>query len=115
MATTMTLSFLRNCSAPGQWFVGQKMPQRMIDEGQLGALLDRAHETGLLQIAQIFCRGQPFGDAGSLDKTNLAIRLLEDELDRIVRAFKAGAMVLLFILRRNGRSSSFQSGALNQP
>jgi hypothetical protein len=115
MATTMTLSFLRNCSAPGQWFVGQEMPQRMIDEGQLGALLDRAHETGLLQIAQIFCRGQPFGNASFLDQTNLAIRLLKGELDQIVRAFKAVAMLLLFILRCNGRSSSFQSGALNQP
>ena len=79
--TKKALSFSRNSSALGQRFVRQKVPQRVIDEGQLSALLDRAHETGLFQVAQIFCRGQSFGDASFLDKTNLAIWLLEDELD----------------------------------
>jgi len=150
----------------------------MVDEDQLGASLGRHNKTGLFQFAQIFRGGQPFSDACFLDKADLAVGLLEDQIDqflaehyfgqgtlRCVESFgeqiangvdffgsavrrrfnrfehihepgfpfasfrygaqaavvlrsvlndKAVAMVSLFILRRSGRSSLFQSGAPDQ-
>jgi hypothetical protein len=53
----------------------------VVDEDQLSTLLDYTHEPSLFQSAQVFRRGQPLGDARFLDKTDLAERLFEDDLD----------------------------------
>ena len=62
----------------------------VIDEDQLGASLYRGNETGFLQLAQILRGSEAFRDPGPLDEPNLAIRLLENQLDEFLAEDQPG-------------------------
>src|SRR5262245_13811359 len=68
----------------GQWFVGKQMPQVMIYEHQFPTFFDRHDQAAFLKRAQILGGGQAFGDSALLNKPNLAIWLLKDQLDEFL-------------------------------
>ena len=96
MRAFFTLLLIRHGSFR-QTFVSKQAPETMVDEDELGPLFCRHDKAGFFQRAQIFRRGQPLGDAGFFNETDLAIGLLEDQLDQFLAedCFRQGAFRLL--------------------
>ncbi len=69
----------------------------MIDEDEFGAAFGRHDEAGLFQGAEIFRGGQAFRDTRFFDKSDFAVRLLEDQIDQFLAedGFGQGAFRLL--------------------